>query len=250
MILRRLAQNLKDQNWTAISIEFVLLIAGILIALQVTEWNESRRERIREHDYLVRIVTELDQSIRDFEAAVALSIRRRQLGEFLMQAVSQPEMVRAQPGMFVMAIPQSGYTFAPKVRSLAFDEARSAGDLDVFQDKDLLFDIAEFYAEIEEAGQWGYLRAAKQAEYTKLSAGILGYEEIVATNATPSLDTPVIGVAEAMAAHARALERPEFIEWLPTVADRGDEIAGFQALLASAKSLRARIHEKTSAGSP
>lgn len=56
---------------------------------------------------------------------------------------------------------------------------------------------------------------------------------------------PVIGVAEAMAAHARVLERPELIEWRPSVADRGDEIAGFHALLASAKNLRARIHART-----
>jgi hypothetical protein len=250
MLLRRASQHIRRQDWTAITIEFVLLIAGILIALQVAEWNESRRERIREHDYLVRMLTELDQSIRDIENAIALSVRRRQLGEFLMQSIHRPEMVRAEPGTFVMAIPQSGYTFTPKVRSLAFDEARSAGDLDVFQDKDLLFDIAEFHAEVEKVGQWDYLRATKQAEYTERSAGILDYAEIVTTNATPSLDTPVIDVAVAMAAHARMLERPDFIEWLPTVTDRGDEIAGSQALLETAKDLRARIHAKTAGGAP
>lgn len=34
MILRRLAQNLKDQNWIAISIEFVLLVCGVFLGIQ------------------------------------------------------------------------------------------------------------------------------------------------------------------------------------------------------------------------
>ena len=31
MILRRLSQSLKDQNWTAIVIEFVLLVVGVCL---------------------------------------------------------------------------------------------------------------------------------------------------------------------------------------------------------------------------
>ena len=35
MILRGLAKNLKEQNWMAIGIEFVLLIAGVFLGIQV-----------------------------------------------------------------------------------------------------------------------------------------------------------------------------------------------------------------------
>ena len=33
MILRRLSQSLKQQNWTAIWIEFVLLVAGVFASI-------------------------------------------------------------------------------------------------------------------------------------------------------------------------------------------------------------------------
>jgi hypothetical protein len=51
MIFRRLAQHLKEQNWTAISIEFVLLVLGVFLGIQVANWNEARveRELIRGH---------------------------------------------------------------------------------------------------------------------------------------------------------------------------------------------------------
>ena len=42
MILRRLSQSLKEQNWTAIWIEFVLLVAGVFLGIQVSNWNEQR----------------------------------------------------------------------------------------------------------------------------------------------------------------------------------------------------------------
>lgn len=45
MILRRLATNLRAQNWTAISIEFVLLVTGVFLGLQASNWNQNRQER-------------------------------------------------------------------------------------------------------------------------------------------------------------------------------------------------------------
>ncbi len=34
MILRRLSQSLKEQNWMAICIEFVLLVVGVFLGIQ------------------------------------------------------------------------------------------------------------------------------------------------------------------------------------------------------------------------
>lgn len=55
MLLSRVIEHVKAQQWTAVAIDFVIVVAGILIAFQVTEWNGTRRERVRERDYLVRI---------------------------------------------------------------------------------------------------------------------------------------------------------------------------------------------------
>ena len=52
MILRRLAQNLRQQNWTAIWIEFVLLVVGVFLGIQVSNWNEEREAR---QDYALAI---------------------------------------------------------------------------------------------------------------------------------------------------------------------------------------------------
>lgn len=42
MILRRLVEHLKLQQWTAIGIELVIVILGVFIATQVSNWNLER----------------------------------------------------------------------------------------------------------------------------------------------------------------------------------------------------------------
>jgi len=38
--------------------EIVLVVIGILIALQINNWNENRKDSIQEHKYLERLVKE------------------------------------------------------------------------------------------------------------------------------------------------------------------------------------------------
>ena len=47
MIMRRLAQSLKEQNWTAICVEFVLLVLGVFLGIQAANWNGQRAEDVR-----------------------------------------------------------------------------------------------------------------------------------------------------------------------------------------------------------
>lgn len=63
MILRRLSQSLKEQNWTAIWIEFVLLVAGVFLGIQVANWNEARAFDALERDHLHNLRTEIENEI-------------------------------------------------------------------------------------------------------------------------------------------------------------------------------------------
>lgn len=48
MLLRRLSQHIKNQNWFAVSLDFFIVVVGIFIGLQVTDWNNKiqRKERL------------------------------------------------------------------------------------------------------------------------------------------------------------------------------------------------------------
>ena len=59
MILRRLTQSLKEQNWTAIVIEFVLLVTGVFLGIQVSNWNADRELRKKSAVFTERLAADL-----------------------------------------------------------------------------------------------------------------------------------------------------------------------------------------------
>ena len=54
MILRRFMQHVTDQNWFAVWIDLLVVVIGIFLGLQVTDWNEARQERVTESQYIAR----------------------------------------------------------------------------------------------------------------------------------------------------------------------------------------------------
>ncbi|WP_412069191.1 hypothetical protein [Rubrivirga sp. IMCC43871] len=59
MIYRRVLQHVRDQNWTAIAIDFVIVVAGVFIGIQVSNWNAARVEQAREATYLAQLREEI-----------------------------------------------------------------------------------------------------------------------------------------------------------------------------------------------
>ena len=42
MLLRRITKHVKDQNWFAVGIDFVIVVIGVFIGIQVANWNDAR----------------------------------------------------------------------------------------------------------------------------------------------------------------------------------------------------------------
>jgi hypothetical protein len=61
VILRRLTENLKQQNWTAIGIELVIVVLGVFIGMQVSNWNEQQAEARLGKDYVRRLIRDLTE---------------------------------------------------------------------------------------------------------------------------------------------------------------------------------------------
>ena len=59
MILRRLSQSLKEQNWMAIGIEFVLLVVGVFLGIQVANWNVERETNKKAFEATEKLIADL-----------------------------------------------------------------------------------------------------------------------------------------------------------------------------------------------
>jgi len=69
MILRRLTENLRAQNWTAITIEFAIVVIGVFVGTQVSNWNQERLEKVATSKMLDQLRPEIQNQFEFFDSA-------------------------------------------------------------------------------------------------------------------------------------------------------------------------------------
>jgi hypothetical protein len=74
MILRRLTKHVEDQNWFAVGVDFLIVVVGVLLAIQVTNWNERRQDQIAYNDSVIRLVEELRVNDRNVKNAKDVTV--------------------------------------------------------------------------------------------------------------------------------------------------------------------------------
>jgi hypothetical protein len=70
MILRRVIKHFRNQEWTAIFLDFIIVVVGVFVGLQVANWNEARAQKAQERGFLIQLreeVREIDR-IREDQA--------------------------------------------------------------------------------------------------------------------------------------------------------------------------------------
>jgi hypothetical protein len=77
MLLRQISTNLKSQNWTAVALELVIVVLGIFLGLQASQWYERQQERDLESSILVRLHAEFEA--RSSEAAIAIQFHQDEI---------------------------------------------------------------------------------------------------------------------------------------------------------------------------
>ena len=61
MLLRRIAKHLKQQDWFAVALDFVIVVVGVYVGLQAQSWFEAAKDQ----DRLDRMVAALKADIAD-----------------------------------------------------------------------------------------------------------------------------------------------------------------------------------------
>ena len=63
VLLRRVIEHVKDQNWFAVGIDFAIVVIGVFVGIQVSNWNESMSMKARETELLTELQSEIERSI-------------------------------------------------------------------------------------------------------------------------------------------------------------------------------------------
>ena len=68
MLLRRITKHVTDQNWFAVFIDFLIVVTGVFIGIQVANWNANMAVQARLDQQLFSFRVELESNQLQFDA--------------------------------------------------------------------------------------------------------------------------------------------------------------------------------------
>ena len=148
MILRRLSKSIRKQDWFAVLIEFVVVVAGIFAGLQANDWAQERQDRRQEQAALERLFLEAKSAhqLLDFyvQEALRMNQMRRNSVQFVDSDAPVPEdELPLKIGINTLAM------FPPIILvSVAYDELKSSGQMQLIRSAAVRGQIAEFHANL------------------------------------------------------------------------------------------------------
>jgi len=142
MLLRKITEHVQAQNWTAIAIDFFIVVIGVFIGIQLGNWNESREERIAEIGYLERYHEDLSGTLDMF--SVRLNLINRQLEE-IPNTISAIEDDKSTWQVIRAYFIISDFT-PPEIRTATYTDMVSSGRLEIIADQNLRSKIVEHYS--------------------------------------------------------------------------------------------------------
>lgn len=169
MILRRVIAHVREQEWTAIWIDLVIVVVGVFIGIQVSNWNAARADNARAQAYVGRIDANLRTDL--------LSIQRREVfwpqviayGKAAIHYAETGERVDGSAWKTVLAFYQASQLWQWAPSDSTYQEMRSGGELGLIRDEKLRDALGQYY--LETGSGVDYLFKL-QPEYRKLVRGL------------------------------------------------------------------------------
>jgi hypothetical protein len=167
MILRRITQHVRDQNWTAVGIDFLIVVVGVFVGLQASTWNAERIDRSREAAFLTGLAGDVESDLTEIDGILAVSTVRLSSMTWLIETATGealPDGFESARGRievedvapFDEADPQTlGVALFILTtldgERLTFDTMINTGGTGVLRDASLVREIQAYYARVDQA---------------------------------------------------------------------------------------------------
>jgi hypothetical protein len=146
MAASRLIARLREHDWLAVGIELAVVVFGILIALQVGDWNQARLDRARAHDYYARIHAELLADRNHMRTTLAFWDQVSVYGQAAVAHGETGALVDGSEWKTLLAYYQASQTMPFVETDSAYAEMRGAGELGLVADQSLRARLAGYYS--------------------------------------------------------------------------------------------------------
>lgn len=92
MILRRIATAIKTQDWFQVTVEILIVVIGIFLGLQVTDWNDGREAKADEDRFIGYMIADIENTITEIADSDEFYNDQISAGERLLELLEGDEL--------------------------------------------------------------------------------------------------------------------------------------------------------------
>lgn len=245
MLLRRITTHIKDQNWFAVGIDFLIVVIGVFVGLQVSNWNTAQTANARETALLTELRSELQTSIRTTEQKASAFEQVAAAGNRSLDFIAASKPCENQCWDVLVDFFHASQWQRIDVQRTTYDEMRRAG---LPRSREII-DTVEFYLAQNGniASTWQEPPLYRNLVRRYIPTRVQAYYWTTCFNLTGGVETYVLdcpsGVADDVAARAveTIVEHPDIqpflTEWIglvhSTPADMADQNAAAALAIAA-----------------
>jgi hypothetical protein len=137
MLLRRIMKHVDEQNWFAVLLDFLIVVVGIFVGLQVDNWNEERKARAEEQEYLARLSEDAAGSLEQGQFMRGFIVDSADRAGIVLRALDSCSIDPADQEDFANGLYHLAKLFPPYMVRGTIDELISTGKLTILGNTEL-----------------------------------------------------------------------------------------------------------------
>jgi hypothetical protein len=153
MLLRAMTRHVKEQNWFAVGLDFLIVVFGVFIGLQVSNWNEERGLMQKEVVVLEALSQDLEGAIESFDAFL-LRIERQTQRQLELAEVVDGVRLDVTPAELDALVSDAVYLLLlPAPRRASLEDLKTSGQINLIRNADIRRRILELEPTIVDVEQ-------------------------------------------------------------------------------------------------
>jgi len=144
MILRSVTKHVKDQNWFAVFLDLLIVVIGVFIGIQVSNWNVELAGEKQAQVLIKRVYEDLNNDILSMKAELEYQQVVRNYAMTAVDALDGVDTVNDE--QFVIGAYQASQVNGVWSNRATYNEMLSTGQINLIKDEQLKGMIFGYYA--------------------------------------------------------------------------------------------------------
>jgi hypothetical protein len=139
----------KDQNWFAVGLDLFIVVLGVFIGIQVSNWNLQRIENTRAETYLERLHRDLSTDIVTLKSRLSFWGAVIDEGEVAITYAETGEQGDKSDWDMIVAFYQASQIWKYNATATTYQELKASGELGLIRDDGLRGEVAAYYENLD-----------------------------------------------------------------------------------------------------